>query len=288
MRQLNTNAILFNAAGSAVVLFVVAYIGYNAFHTDEIARCTSRYPAGKQFAFDDGEGKPLTPIELQGRVGVREWGILKNSEIVRSPGGPGGTSLDVKLSSQDENPDNDQDQQDQDQSDRSGVGFLWPSSELSGAKSACLSYSVLLPPEFTFAEAGRLPGLYGAPDAAGLDEQTSDQAFAARLGWSKGGEMGADVRAGSEGFWTGMRSRAKWPTGRWVPVEQEIVLDQPSNGKGTLRVWVDGKLAVENRDVKFRAGDEQGLSGVVADIGYTRPVKGADDLKVSPFVVQWQ
>ena len=82
MRDINSGAIVFNLSGGAILITVFAYMGFAFFHTDIIAPCTARYPAGKQFALDSQRGNLLTPIELQGRAGTREWGILKNAQIL--------------------------------------------------------------------------------------------------------------------------------------------------------------------------------------------------------------
>jgi hypothetical protein len=279
MRNISSNAILFNVSGAAVLLTVAGYMSYAFFHTEAATPCTARYPAGVQFAFDDHAGNVLTPIELQGRVGSREWGVLKNANIVRSKDNPGGASLEVAMAPAG----------DDDIPGRSGVGFAWPTAELAQAQSACLSYSVFMPGTFAFSEPGHLPGLYAASDVGELDETKPEDGFAARLGWHRGGTAGVDVRAaGAEESWQGAVSGNKWPKGRWVPVEQEVILKSPAGGKtGTIRMWIDGKLQVENASVPL--GSDSKLSGVVADIGYTRAAESEPDtLRLSPFVVQWQ
>jgi len=279
MRNTNNGTILFNLVGVAILLTVAAYMGYGFFHSDASPACATRYPAGKQFAFDSRSGKPLSPIELQGRVGSREWGVLKNTRIVQSAGSPNGASLQVDLATTG----------DDDEPNRNGVGFTWPSSELAKATSVCLSYSVLLPPKFDFAEPGYLPGLYSVADIADLDAKSPSEGFAARVAWARGGNVGVDVRTpGTGSFWQGAATSEQWPLGRWVPVEQEIALNSAGAENGTLRLWVDGKLRVENQAVLFKSDSSPGLSGVVADISYARAPSVPAALQVSPFVVQWQ
>ena len=87
MRDINSGAIVFNLSGGAILITVFAYMGFAFFHTDIVAPCTARYPAGKQFALDSQRGNLLTPIELQGRAGSREWGILTNAQILGSGAG---------------------------------------------------------------------------------------------------------------------------------------------------------------------------------------------------------
>lgn len=281
MRDINSGAIIFNLSGGAILITVFAYMGFAFFHTDSVAPCTARYPAGKQFALDGQRGNLLTPIELQGRAGSREWGILKNAQILGSGGGPNDTVMQVSLATTDVD----------DETARNGVGFTWQSAELAKATSACLSYRVFLPTSFAFAEPGYLPGLYAASDITELDAKTPTDGFAARVGWAQGGDAGVEVRSVNAGtLWQGPTEREPepWPLGRWVPVEQEIALDSKGAGDATLRLWIDGKLRIENRSLALKSDSSPGVSGVVADIGYAHRAGDTVTLKVSPFVVQWQ
>jgi hypothetical protein len=71
-------------------------------------------------------------------------------------------------------------------------------------------------------------------------------------------------------------------------VEQEIALNSKGAGDGILRLWIDGKLRIENRSLALKSDSSPGFSGVVADIGYAHSAGDPVTLKVSPFVVQWQ
>ena len=279
MRDINSGAIVFNLSGGAILITVFAYMGFAFFHTDIVAPCTARYPAGKQFALDSQRGNLLTPIELQGRAGSREWGILTNAQILGSGAGNDAV-MQVSLASTDVD----------DETARNGVGFTWQSAELAKATSACLSYRVFLPASFAFAKPGYLPGLYAASDIAELDAKTPSDGYVARVGWAQGGGSGVEVRSvGAGTLWQGATVESgPWPLGRWVPVEQEIALNSKGAGDGILRLWIDGKLRIENRSLELKSDSSLGFSGVVADIGYAHSAGDPVTLKVSPFVVQWQ
>lgn len=279
MRNANSSAVLFNMLGGAVLLTVIAYTGYAFFHRDVVSPCAARYAAGKQFALDDASGHFLTPTELQGRAGPRHWGILKNAEIVNSGDEAGSASLRVAL----------EPAGDADHPSRNGAGFVWQMPDLAKATAACLSYRVLLPPKVAFVEAGHLPGFYAASDVAELDAKMPADSFAARAGWRQGGAIAVDFRSGDAGnFWQRSSTNARWPVGRWVPVEQEIVLNTPGAENAVLRMWIDGKLQIENRSLNLRSTSEQGFSGIVSDIGFVRGEGQVTSLQVSPFVVQWR
>ena len=274
----NLNAILFNFAGVAVMLTAGGYMVMSYLMTPKVEVCTKRYAPGQQFVFDGIKGQPLTPIELQARSGSREWGLLQNAKIIN--GDTSGQSvLEVSLT-----PTGDEEKVDQ-----NGVGFIWTVRELSKASAGCLSYSVYIPAKFGFKEAGFLPGLYGATDVSQIDEVKPEDAFAARMGWVTGGDLGVDLKLPSaQGYWQGAPRKTTWASGRWVTVEQEVRLNSPGFHDGLLRVWIDGYLTIDKSGIDFRHSSEATLSGVVSDIGYARSASTVAALRISPFTLQWQ
>ena len=279
MRNLSTNTILFNVAGIAIVVTAIGYMAHNLITTERVPRCTSRFPAGQQFAFDGETGKPRSPIELQGRSGMREWGVLKNAHIVATRGDPSATTLVVSLATTGN----------EENTDQNGVGFVWPISDLATAHSSCLSYNVFFPSGFKFTEPGYLPGVFGAADAAQLDDSKPADSFAVRMGWAQQGAIGAEIRAPStSGYWQGATEQALWPLGRWVSVEQEVSLNTPGADDGVVRIWIDGSLTVESNVTNLRVAPQSTLTGVVSEIGYARTASDVASIKVSPFTMQWQ
>ena len=273
------NTILFNVAGGAVVVAVIGYMGFDFVTTPKVPRCTERYPAGQQFAFESMKGQPLSPIELQARAGLREWGVLRNSKIIKNPNAPAGSVLEVSLAST----------ENEDLANQNGVGFAWPLADMPSAASACLSYSVFLPKGFEFKEPGYLPGLYGAADVAQLDEEQPKDSFAVRMGWAQSGDLGAEIRSpATAGYWQGAGHKLEWPRGQWVAIEQEVALNTPGEFNGVLRIWIDGALTVDSSNLNLRSAPESTLTGVVSDIGYARTASDPGTVQVSPFIVQWQ
>lgn len=273
------NSIVFNLAGGAVLLIVGGYMIASFFKSGIVQQCSMRYPAGQQFALDAEQGRPLTPIELQARAGLREWGILQNTKILPSDGVAGGNALNVLLATTGN----------EDRVDENGIGFVWPVAAMAGAQSACLSYSVYLPDGFEFKTAGILPGLYGGSDVVDIDSQQPGSGFATRVGWAPGGDVGVEVRSPStQGYWQGAATVTTWSTGRWLAIEQEVKLNTPGQDDGIVRMWANGRLVVQNLGVNLRTQDQTTLTGVVSDIGYARGKGEPAIIRVSPFIVQWQ
>ena len=279
MKKLNAQSFLFNIAGGLILVTVFGYIVKEQLKGHTVQRCSERYAPGEQFALQNGKGDLLSAIELQARSGSREWGILKNTKVIKASGAPLGRALQVSLVATDN----------EDQADQNGLGYVWPVHSIAKGKSACLSYSVMIPGNFKFAEPGYLPGLFAGNSATALDQHPPVGGTVARMGWIQGGELGVEVRTPEiPGAWLGGMSTVQWPTGRWVSVEQEVQLNTPGKADGLIRVWIDGTMRVQNAKLDLRGSDQFALSGVVSDIGYARTASEPADFQVSPFIVQWQ
>ncbi len=60
---------------------------------------------------------------------------------------------------------------------------------------------------------------------------------------------------------------------RWYAIEQYLKLNDPSMKNGVLRAWVDGRLAFEKTDIRFRANDQLKIEQVWMNVyhGGSRP-----------------
>jgi hypothetical protein len=265
---------LVNVAGILIGLFVVGYVVYATFRAEEEeAPCASRYPAPMRFALLGSDGKPLSPLELQARAGVREWGVIENATVTAGAEVPTGAALQIKLAML----------ASQEQSEgraRNGIDFHWNVAGAKAAKAACLSYSVRLADKFDFGAGGNLPGIAGGtPDTPSV--------FGTRLQWRADGEADLAVAPSGAAF-REVRPSFALPQGRWTQVEQEIVLNTPGAKNGLARIWIDGKLAAEDTAVAFRSDASAGISGVTADVGYWRTPAKPGELQVSAFELAWR
>lgn len=285
--RLSLNAILFNAAGIGVLLFVGGYMINSAFHTEETAGCHLRYGNGQQFSLQSSNGRKLTNIELQARLPVREWGLLDSARVVEAQEGKA-QYLQVALGPVAGNDQRSDETADALDTRKDGVGFVWAPSGLDKARVACLSYRVFLPKDFSFDAPGKLPGLYATREIADLDDDAPRSGFVSRLGWQKGGGIGVALRTpGSPETWFGARKET-WPVGRWVSIEQEVTLGSAGRSDGLLRIWIDGVLRIEKTGLNLGMSDQDALSGVVADLGYDRKRTVPGRLTISPFILQGQ
>ena len=279
MKFPSVQSVLFNGAGVAILVTVVGYMANSFFTTEQIPRCSQRYPAGQQFSMQNSSGGVMSPIELQASLPSREWGLLRNARVITSKDDQS-QFLQVVLAATD----------DEEGTRTNGVGFVWKPEKLEGARSACLSYKVYLSKDFKFEGDGYLPGLFAAPDLEALDVPQPAGGFVARLAWQKDGAVNVALNAApaTSGRWIGTSSRAIWPLGTWVNVEQEVRLNKKGKANGLLRVWFDGRLQLDSGTLDLGANDQVSLSGIVSDIHYLRGPVATSRLTVSPFVVQWQ
>jgi Polysaccharide lyase 14 len=274
-------SILFNVVGVLIGVTVVVYIINSLVFTEKEASCSARYPAPMRFALHTGAGTLLSPIELQARVGLNEWGVNENASVVDAPESPGAAALEVKLATVPEVEAG---------KDRSanGVSFRWLPAGLGAASSACLSYKLWLPDDFDFAEGGLLPGPFGgAPGVAASDLASKDR-FAAHVQWLRGGEGSLNVATMGAGYASIGHGGIPLPKGRWMRIEQEMVLNTPGQENGVVRMWIDGELKAESTRMALRKDAGEKILGVLADIGYLSAPAAPGMLRMGPFELAWK
>jgi hypothetical protein len=119
---------------------------------------------------------------------------------------------------------------------------------------------------------------------------------AVRPGWSVDGRTVVNVQYATRDGWknpSAISSTAPWPSGRWIDVEQEVILNEVGKKNGIIRLWLDGELAGEATTLALRGDDTLAMAGVVADVHYggvLNNVTATEDteIRLSPFVVRWQ
>lgn len=273
-----TYNLIFNAVGVLIGITVVGYIAWSLFQIEHEEPCRARYPAPTRFSLVTPAGAPLSPIELQGRAGLGEWGVLDNAKVVPIEEAPG-AALQVRLASVTNEAVH---------SDRqaNGVDFRWTPLGMKSASAACLDYSVFIPEKFPFNdEGGVLPGVYGGPPAPAKPRDANR--FAVRLQWTADGKGILYVAPAGSAFRGINLSGFPLEPGRWMRVQQEVVLNTPGEANGVVRLWTDGDLKVEDKGVDLRKDKTDGITGVLADIGYLRQPGAAASLRFSPFEISW-
>ncbi|MFA5901110.1 MAG: polysaccharide lyase [Hyphomicrobium sp.] len=272
--------LMINTAGVVVSIFIVGYVAYAALRTEVDAPCSARFPPATRFSLQNSSGKPLTAIELQARAGLRDLGVIDNASVVSVGGAPSAEALQVKLRPLPAGADTDD-------KDRNGIEFRWAPRTMGNASSACLSYSLLLPDKFPFGNAGGfLPGVFGGMRQA----DASANAVYVQPQWDSNGRplMVSHLQSGD--IHRTVAKAEPLPTGRWTKIEQEIELNEPGKANGRVRLWIDGQLAIEAKEVEVRKDATVALSGVLAAVGYRQlpPQPQPGSIQMSPFEVSWR
>lgn len=223
----------------------------------QVAPCSQRY----SLAAD------VEPPQVEdGKRAVRQafgtnddWGTEKNIEVLdASQTGLGERGFRVSYPEGTSAPSD---------TETGGAGFYATLPALGNAERACLQYKVRFPEGFDFVKGGKLPGLYGGQAPSGGDEVTGD-GFSMRFMWRKNGQgelYEYVVNKDEDNDYGKSVGRGLWrfPTGEWVTVEQEIILNDPQRDNGIARVWVEGRPILEQRGIVYRRQSDVYADGLM-------------------------
>ncbi len=127
-----------------------------------------------------------------------------------------------------------------------------------------LSYYVRFSKNFDFVKGGKLPGLFGGKGNSGGKIPNGEDGFSTRFMWRRKGD--GEVYAylpTSKKYGTSIgRGNWRFDVGKWHHIEQEVVLNQPTQKNGRIRVWFDGKQVLDENDLTFRRVDRLKVEGL--------------------------
>lgn len=291
MNQNLSYKMILNGVGALAAITVVWWILSTALTPQEAAICKGRYPVSTRLSLTSDDGQPASLSELQARFGSSEWGLLNNARVLPPVAGGKEPILAVTLGkgtgsgylvAQ----------------ERGGVGLVWRPGDLlkSQPRAACLSYRLLLPKNLKFSNGGTLPGLSIGTRFDPRGDAIVGEGAVARLGWNREGLIFVSLQfATSEGWKNPLAFPAKkpWPLGRWVDVEQEIILNDVGKKNGVVRLWVDQTLMGETEKAGLRGDPSLAMSGMIADVNYgnitnTAEAEQETEIRLSSFVLRWQ
>lgn len=145
-----------------------------------------------------------------------------------------------------------------------GAGWLEAVGE--PAAQRCLVYKVRFENGFAFNKGGKLPGLYGGDAPSGCSPAALSKGFSARLMWREGGVGELYLYSPDRQARCGQSlGRGRW---RFVPgqdheVAQEVILNKPDAADGIIRLWLDGKLVLEQRNLLLRSSSDVLIDGMM-------------------------
>jgi hypothetical protein len=284
MKPLSRPFILLNTAAALIVVGSVVTVA-RSWAPEVVEACGERYRKGAVFALESAPGHLMTGADLQSRMGVDEWGVLDNLTVVPVSDAPSKSALKVKLEKAVTRAADGA-------TERYGAGFKWAPRAFTSRTAACLTYSVKVPTGFVFGRGGQLPALGAAPSADGRELTGVSTA----LQWRErgNGEVLAWLGTGTDRQPAVLaRDAFKLTPGSWTTLEQEVVLNTPGSSDGIVRLWVDGKLAMERKGIVLRGTAEQAIGGVNAEVTYGVAHAGVvpppgQELMLTPFELRWK
>lgn len=227
-------------------------------HAPAVAPCTARYQLVADITPALGEKDAKRSIK-EGFATNRQWGTRKNVAVVPAAQAHGlnEPALRVTYPKGTSSPGD---------KGKGGAGFYAGMNLPPRTDRACLAYKVRFPAGFDWVKGGKLPGLYGGKAPSGGKKVTGRNGFSMRFMWREEGKgelyeyiVNKDEKYGlsvGRGLWT-------FPTGRWVEVQQEIILNDPDEPDGIARVWIDGRPIFEQNDIVYRTTDDLHLTGLM-------------------------
>jgi hypothetical protein len=250
----------------------------------ETARaCGECYPNTTLFWLERG-GALITLDEMRTRVGDNlALGLRDNVEIMKPRDARIPAAMQVSLRGNPGTPGRSPDT-------GAGLAFPWQVRAIQKETATCLSYNVFFYADLEFQNGGTLPGIEGADRS-----EASRDGFAANLAWSDDGHVGVRLSVITDGESASSSLEAKdftFPRARWVKIDQEVVLNSPGESDGVLRIWMDGDLALERKDIAYRSKPEVGLNGVAAKVFYGAPdaiawAPSETTIWISPLELGW-
>lgn len=226
----------------------------------QVAPCSERYPLVASPRPGDGRGNSVKQAIRQGFDTNRDWGTERNVELLTQDltdlGEPG---LRVHYPQGTSSPGD---------TEEGGAGFYVEEPALSASDRGCLQYRVRFEPGFDFVKGGKLPGLYGGEGPSGGEPADGENGFSMRFMWreeGKGELYEYVANLGQKDDYGTSVGRGLWhfPTGQWVTIEQEVILNTPGQENGVARVWIDGEPVLEQQGIVYRTSEALTIDGLM-------------------------
>lgn len=283
MKFKDKRLVVINVVAGAVIAGAAITFVKHSFARPHVEVCSTRYNRGTILGLEEN-GSAVTPSAIQASAFGHDRGILDNLVIEPVTKGPSNHVMTVDVSGE-----------------RTGSGskpfpgmeFPWSPQSLTGADSACLTYDINIPANFALADGITLPGFYAVTKNGGSysDKVRIDTRVVV------GGKGDTELLVYANGLSGEANTKyalydKKLPLGRWVRVEQEIVLNTPGKSNGIVRMWFNGNLETEVRGADLRDDGNVAVAGVASVVqrkGRTdKPVETErTQVRVSPYQVRW-
>jgi hypothetical protein len=147
-----------------------------------------------------------------------------------------------------------------------GGGAVWLLPLGGSYREVYASYRFRFGPGFDFVLGGKLPGLAGGAGNTGGNRPNGRDGWSGRMMWEATGRLVQYVyHPDQEGpFGDSMPWRQEGRVvravpDRWYQVVHRVVMNTPGQKDGVFQAWLDGRLVLDRRDLRFRDVDSFGI-----------------------------
>lgn len=283
-----------NVIGAAAILVTGVYFAYELTHSEESKPCSATYPPFVSLNLKKNNGELLSAVALQGRSNSQDWGLIDKLKVEKASDAPEAGTFRFTLAKNDVSSSVNK---------NGGAGFPWKPSRLNGANSVCVAYNVWLPEGFEFDAGGILPGV-ASRQVFLRDENNDDddgelvRKFRAHLVWSNTGALqfvSFDPTSNHGNNQSILYTKKSLAPGRWQRLEQEIVLNDPGQSNGKVRLWVDGDLVLDEAAVSLRKSEETKFDTAFYHVSHGTPfgngrvrLKKDSAIRITPMEFSWK
>lgn len=150
----------------------------------------------------------------------------------------------------------------------SGSGAQWQVGFPRAYQELWLRYRVRFAPGFDGVRGGKLPGLIGGEANTGGNQPDGTDGWSGRMMWRA--QLAAvqyvyhadQPTTYGEDFPWSLGGQRQFVPGTWHTVEHRIVMNTPGARDGIIQGWLDGELALDVRDVRFRTVSSFAIDGL--------------------------
>lgn len=142
-----------------------------------------------------------------------------------------------------------------------GAEFL---AETGSYDSIYFAYKVKFAKGFDFVKGGKLPGLFGGTANSGGAIPTGYDGFSTRFMWRENGRGELYAYMPSSEQWGTPLGEGKWNfvPGKWHDVQHQLVLNDPEQHNGKIKIWIDDKLIHQEDSLLFRNTADLKINGI--------------------------
>jgi hypothetical protein len=289
MKLPSNKALMVNGAAVMIIGAAVVTQVKSLLFSPAIAPCSERYDKAVALGVERG-GVLLTAADVQAAAAGADSGVMENLTLMHVKDGPAPNALAVAVRAGSMHPEHAKET-------RGGISFPWrPRALPPSVPAACLSYDVFLGPNFDFGPgAGTLPGIVGSSPAVGAQD---NEKFRINFGWAAKGmpRLRAVLTSEKESPIVQITSgETALSRGRWVRIDQEIILNTPKKSDGVLRLFIDGSLIAEKLDAILRHSADGTIEGVLSDVHFGASRSAVDgratkdeQILLTPYELRWK